>query len=89
MADVRAAGEGVIDGQASNEFWWPWKGLAVGGWKEGQPKQDEQDKGDQQNTGGWTWRDDWTDAWRSSPARVEASGGSTPASWPPRAHRCW
>jgi polygalacturonase len=39
--NIALTGEGVIDGQADKEHWWPWKGNAQGGWHEGQPKQDQ------------------------------------------------
>jgi polygalacturonase len=38
--NIAITGHGTIDGQASREFWWPWKGLEYGGWRPGQPKQD-------------------------------------------------
>ncbi|WP_156254004.1 glycoside hydrolase family 28 protein [Pseudactinotalea terrae] len=33
--NVAVTGEGVLDGGASNENWWPWSGLAEYGWREG------------------------------------------------------
>ena len=33
-------GSGTIDGNASNEVWWPWKGKQEYGWKEGAPNGD-------------------------------------------------
>jgi len=38
--NVAITGEGVLDGQAANDNWWPWKGKKEYGWKEGAPKQD-------------------------------------------------
>jgi polygalacturonase len=39
--NVAVTGAGTLDGQASDEFWWPWKGKAnFGGWKPGTPNQD-------------------------------------------------
>jgi polygalacturonase len=38
--DIAVTGEGVLDGQAGNRFWWPWKGRANFGWKKGEPNQD-------------------------------------------------
>lgn len=32
-------GSGIIDGQASNEHWWPWNGNPRFGWKKGIPSQ--------------------------------------------------
>ncbi|WP_423127711.1 glycoside hydrolase family 28 protein [Gaoshiqia sp. Z1-71] len=32
-------GKGTLDGQGSNENWWPWKGQSQYGWKEGMPSQ--------------------------------------------------
>ncbi len=32
-------GSGTLDGQASTETWWPWKGNARSGWKAGMPDQ--------------------------------------------------
>src|SRR5205823_9382250 len=34
-----SAGQGVIDGNASCEHWWAWKGRTGGGWKQGDPNQ--------------------------------------------------
>lgn len=39
--NVAITGEGVLDGQASNEFWWPWKGKEEFGWEKGIPHQAE------------------------------------------------
>lgn len=38
--NIAVTGEGVLDGQASNEHWWPWKGKKEFGWKEDQPNQE-------------------------------------------------
>jgi len=32
-------GEGTLDGQANEQYWWPWNGRPRFGWKEGQPNQ--------------------------------------------------
>jgi len=37
--NIAITGEGVLDGQATNENWWPWKGKAEYGWKPGTPNQ--------------------------------------------------
>src|SRR5215471_1359917 len=39
QTNIAITGEGTLDGQASQEFWWPWKGNARGGWKAGTPNQ--------------------------------------------------
>ncbi len=39
--DIAITGEGLIDGQADNATWWPWKGKAEFGLKPGQPHQAE------------------------------------------------
>ncbi len=39
--NIAVTGEGVLDGQADNQNWWPWKGKKEFGWKEGDPKQDK------------------------------------------------
>lgn len=33
--NIAVTGKGVLDGQASEENWWPWKGREEYGWKEG------------------------------------------------------
>ena len=33
--DIAITGHGVLDGQASNTAWWPWKGRKSFGWQEG------------------------------------------------------
>ncbi len=38
--NIAVTGEGVLDGQADDTNWWPWKGKKNFGWKEGDPKQD-------------------------------------------------
>jgi polygalacturonase len=43
--NVAVTGGGVLDGQASNAFWWPWTGNPSRGWKPGMPAQ-EPDRGD-------------------------------------------
>jgi polygalacturonase len=35
--NVAVSGEGTLDGQASNTYWWPWKGQAEHGWTRGTP----------------------------------------------------
>lgn len=37
--NIAVTGEGVLDGQGSNEHWWSWKGNADDGWKSGMPDQ--------------------------------------------------
>lgn len=37
--NVAVTGEGVLDGQADNQHWWPWCGNARFGWKQGEPSQ--------------------------------------------------
>jgi polygalacturonase len=36
---IAVTGEGTLDGQSDQEHWWPWKGNARGGWKQGTPNQ--------------------------------------------------
>ena len=38
--DIAVTGDGVLDGQADDTHWWPWKGKTDYGWKQGAPKQD-------------------------------------------------
>jgi polygalacturonase len=39
--NIAVTGQGTLDGQASDEYWWPWKGKAnFGGWQPGTPNQD-------------------------------------------------
>jgi polygalacturonase len=37
--NIAVTGKGTLDGQASDEYWWPWKGSEDHGWKEGLPDQ--------------------------------------------------
>lgn len=37
--NVAITGEGIIDGQADCDHWWPWKGRTGCGWKKGEPEQ--------------------------------------------------
>jgi polygalacturonase len=39
QTNIAVTGEGTLDGQADQEHWWPWKGNARGGWKQGTPNQ--------------------------------------------------
>src|SRR5699024_3463029 len=39
--NIAITGKGTLDGNASNEYWWPWKGQKEHGWKEGMPNQDK------------------------------------------------
>jgi polygalacturonase len=39
QTNVAITGEGVIDGNADCEHWWPWKGRPQCGWKKGDPEQ--------------------------------------------------
>ncbi len=39
--NVGLTGEGTIDGGASNDTWWKWSGKKHYGWKEGQPRQQD------------------------------------------------
>ena len=39
QSNIAITGEGVLDGQASRDNWWPWKGLKGYGWSEGDPHQ--------------------------------------------------
>lgn len=38
-SNLAITGKGTIDGQASNDHWWPWNGNPRFGWKEGQDSQ--------------------------------------------------
>jgi unsaturated rhamnogalacturonyl hydrolase len=38
--NIAVTGAGVLDGQAANDNWWPWKGKREYGWTDGAPKQD-------------------------------------------------
>ncbi len=37
--NIAITGKGLLNGQASNENWWPWCGNKRYGWQEGEPKQ--------------------------------------------------
>ena len=37
--NIAVTGQGVLDGMASENNWWPWKGQAKYGWKKGMPNQ--------------------------------------------------
>jgi polygalacturonase len=37
QSNIAITGEGTLDGQASNSFWWPWKGNRKYGWTSGAP----------------------------------------------------
>lgn len=37
--NIAVTGSGIIDGNASNQHWWSWKGRKQYGWKEGMPNQ--------------------------------------------------
>ena len=37
--NIGVSGEGTLDGQASNAYWWPWKGSTDYGWARGGPNQ--------------------------------------------------
>ncbi|MBW3544012.1 MAG: glycoside hydrolase family 28 protein [Bacteroidetes bacterium] len=39
--NIAVTGEGILDGQANETNWWPWKGQKKHGWKEGMPHQNE------------------------------------------------
>lgn len=39
QTNIAITGKGILDGQASNEYWWPWKGNKEHGWKDGMPSQ--------------------------------------------------
>jgi polygalacturonase len=39
--NVAITGSGVLDGQADEAHWWPWKGRKEYGWQEGMPHQEE------------------------------------------------
>ena len=42
--NIAITGEGILDGQATNKNWWPWKGRKNYGWIEGTPNQTDNDK---------------------------------------------
>jgi polygalacturonase len=35
--DIAITGQGTLDGQASNQYWWPWAGKTQFGWQPGMP----------------------------------------------------
>ena len=37
--NIAITGKGTLDGNASKQYWWPWKGQAQHGWKQGEPNQ--------------------------------------------------
>jgi polygalacturonase len=37
QVNVGVSGEGTLDGQANEQYWWPWKGSTEFGWKQGMP----------------------------------------------------
>ena len=37
--NIAITGKGILDGNANNEFWWPWKAKKDYGWKEGMDNQ--------------------------------------------------
>ncbi|MBP2645847.1 MAG: Polygalacturonase [Firmicutes bacterium] len=39
VVNIAVTGEGILDGNADNNHWWPWKGQEKYGWREGQPHQ--------------------------------------------------
>ncbi len=39
QTNIAVTGEGTLDAQADQDHWWPWKGNARGGWKQGTPNQ--------------------------------------------------
>jgi polygalacturonase len=39
QTNIAITGEGIIDGQADCDHWWPWKGRPQCGWKKGDPEQ--------------------------------------------------
>ncbi|MGC9665510.1 glycoside hydrolase family 28 protein [Planosporangium sp. 12N6] len=39
--NIAVTGTGILDGQADNQHWWPWKGNAAYGWKPGDPNQND------------------------------------------------
>ncbi|HTN21423.1 MAG TPA: glycoside hydrolase family 28 protein [Pelobium sp.] len=42
--NIAITGNGILDGNASNDYWWPWKAKAEYGWKEGMKDQREDNK---------------------------------------------
>ena len=39
QANIAITGDGTLDGQANEQFWWLWQGSSRFGWKEGMPNQ--------------------------------------------------
>jgi polygalacturonase len=39
QSNIGITGEGIIDGNADCDYWWPWKGRPGCGWKKGDPEQ--------------------------------------------------
>ena len=37
--NIAVTGKGILNGQASNEFWWPWSGKEIYGWQPGMGQQ--------------------------------------------------
>jgi len=37
--NIAITGKGILDGQGSNNAWWPWKAIKNFGWREGMPSQ--------------------------------------------------
>jgi polygalacturonase len=37
--NIAITGNGILDGNANNDYWWSWKGKKEYGWKEGMPNQ--------------------------------------------------
>jgi polygalacturonase len=42
--NIGITGSGTIDGNASQEYWWPWKGNKQGGWKSGPTQAEDREK---------------------------------------------
>jgi len=42
--NIAVTGAGVLDGQADQQHWWPWKGNARSGWKQGEPSGEDDRK---------------------------------------------
>lgn len=41
QTDIAITGQGILDGQASNDNWWNWTGAKGFGWKKGMPSQED------------------------------------------------
>lgn len=41
-SNIAITGSGVLDGQADESNWWPWKGRENYGWQEGMPQQEDE-----------------------------------------------